>query len=266
MKMRVSEAAQYTGLENDTLRYYETMGIVSPHRDPESGYRIYDDWDLHFLTDTKWYRSLGLSLSDVTGIVRSDALKELTDKCERQSSALLQKINDCQDKLMVIHKHLERIQRIPFNLGVFTHSVSPSIVYQRNELDPDPEFIAKLQCWKELFPHVSHTFAISVDELRDLSPESEPYFGFSLTAQDAVKYRIKPESPAQYFPSQQCLYTIFEARGPGTFIHSFRAQVLEPLRERGQTVYGPVWGNLIVRCHEHEELHRFFEVWLPVSL
>lgn len=266
MKLKVSEAAQYTGLENDTLRYYESKGIVSPHRDPDTGYRIYNDWDLHFLTDTKWYRSLGLSLPDVIDIVCSDSLDELTSKCEQQNAVLLHMIDEYQDKLMVLHRHLERIQRIKSNLGVFTHNMSPSIVYQRNQLNPSPEFISKLQHWRNLFPYVDHTFAMNFDELQNLAPESEPYFGFSLTAKSALKYGIEPKTPAQFFPSQQCLYTIFEARGPGTFIHSFRTQVLDPLQEQGQTIYGPVWGNLIVRYHEEGKLYRFFEVWLPVSM
>lgn len=266
MKMKVSEAARYTGLENDTLRYYESVGIVSPYRDPESGYRIYNDWDLHFLTDSKWYRSFGMPLPDVVSIVRSDSLEELTARCEKQSAALLHKIDDCQGKLMALHTHLERIQRIKYNLGMFTHSMSPAIIYQRNQLDPSPEFMSKLRHWKNLFPHVNHTFAMNQDELRNLSPESEPYFGFSLTTQNALKYHVEPKSPAQFFPSRQSLYTIFEARGPGTFINSFRNQVLDPLKKQGQSIYGPVWGNLIVRYHEGSELFRFFEVWLPLDL
>lgn len=263
MKLRVGEAARYTGLESDTLRYYESIGIVKPQRDPESGYRIYDDWDLHFLTDTKWYRSFGIPLSDVTEIVRSNALSEIVQKCQRQEAVLLRSINEQQERLMALYKHLERIERISANYGKFTWATSPAIIYQRNQVNPDPDFIRQLQKWQDLFPHVSHTFLMSVDELDDLSPESEPYFGFSLTAGNAIKYGVEPVAPAQFVPAQKCVYTIFKAEGPGTFINSFRENVLSYLQRRNLNIIGSVWGNLVVRYHEDGQLFRYFEVWIP---
>lgn len=264
MKLRVSEAALYTGLGNDTLRYYESLGIVKPYRDPDSGYRIYSDWDLHFLTDTKWYRGFDIPLADVTEIVRGDSLEDIIHKCERQEAALLKTIQRYREKLLALNRHLERIHRIQTNLGVFTHVNSPAIVYQRNQINPDGKFMECLQRWQSLFPFVNHTFLMTMDELQNLGGESEPYFGFSLLSDDALKYQIEPVSPAQYIPSCRCLYTIFQVKGPGAFIETFKREVLEPLKRQNYVIARGVWGNLIVRYHNGEDLYRVFEVWIPI--
>ena len=265
MRLKVSEAAEYTGLENETLRYYESLGIVSPIREPESGYRIYDDWDLHFLMDTKWYRNTGLSLPEVIEIVRSDDLEGIVSKCERQESVLLREIQQCENRLKALYRHVERIRKIKANKGFFSLVKSPAIIYQRHMLNPDEKYIPKLQRWKALFPYVEHTFLMTDDELNDLGPASEPYFGFSMDPERALKFGIEPESPARYIAPQKAIYTIFEAKGRGSFISSFKEQVLKEISAE-RTISGGAFGNLIVRYHDESGvLHRLFETWVFVE-
>ena len=265
MRLHVSEAANYIGLSNDTLRYYESMGIVTPQRDEENGYRVYDDWALHFLMDAKWYRSFGFPLSDVTGILQSDSLPDILHKCYRQQSRLLHIIKDYQNCSRMLYLLVERIGRIDSSFGKFSYTVSPAVIYQRHQRNPDKAYGSTLRRWKDLFPNVNHTFLMYPTEFADLLPESEPYFGFSISASDAVEHGIEPAPPAHYVSSMNCLYTVFRAEEAGTFIDSFRSQVLEPVEKMGKRITDSIWGNLIVRYHEDGRLFRYFEVWIPVD-
>jgi Cu(I)-responsive transcriptional regulator len=61
--MNISEAARQTGLPPKTIRYYEEIGLIRPHRDP-NGYRAFQQRDLHALTFLGRARSLGFSIED----------------------------------------------------------------------------------------------------------------------------------------------------------------------------------------------------------
>ena len=50
--MRIKEASQKTGLPEKTIRYYEDIGLVTPLRNADNGYREFKEQhieDLHFL-------------------------------------------------------------------------------------------------------------------------------------------------------------------------------------------------------------------------
>ena len=67
-QLRISELAEATGFPTATLRYYETIGLLAPERDP-NGYRRYGDADvarLHFVGRAK---QLGLRLEEIAELV-----------------------------------------------------------------------------------------------------------------------------------------------------------------------------------------------------
>jgi len=61
--MNVGKVARHAGLPAKTIRYYDEIGLVSPHRS-ENGYRIYSDDDLHRLSFLKRARNLGFSIDE----------------------------------------------------------------------------------------------------------------------------------------------------------------------------------------------------------
>ena len=61
--MNIGEASQQTGLPAKTIRYYEEIRLIQPHR-AENGYRSFADKDLHKLTFLARARGLGFSIED----------------------------------------------------------------------------------------------------------------------------------------------------------------------------------------------------------
>ncbi|MDR1573273.1 MAG: MerR family transcriptional regulator, partial [Clostridiales Family XIII bacterium] len=71
-KYKIGAVTKLLNLSEDTLRYYESRGVVAPQKDEESGYRYYDAWDLNFLLDGIWYRSFDFPLKDVVKMINED--------------------------------------------------------------------------------------------------------------------------------------------------------------------------------------------------
>ncbi|MGR3498381.1 MAG: Cu(I)-responsive transcriptional regulator [Limimaricola soesokkakensis] len=61
--MNIGEAARRAGLPAKTIRYYEDIGLVAPHRDA-NGYRRFGEREVHKLAFLARARSLGFSIDD----------------------------------------------------------------------------------------------------------------------------------------------------------------------------------------------------------
>ncbi|SHL38858.1 Cu(I)-responsive transcriptional regulator [Roseovarius litoreus] len=61
--MNIGDIAKRTGLPAKTIRYYEEIGLVTPHREA-NGYRVFDDKDMHRLTFLARARALGFPIED----------------------------------------------------------------------------------------------------------------------------------------------------------------------------------------------------------
>jgi len=72
--LRIGQLAAATGLKPRTLRFYETIGLLTPAARTASGYRLYTPAAVQRLQLVRRARDLGLPLSDVRDILRaSDA-------------------------------------------------------------------------------------------------------------------------------------------------------------------------------------------------
>jgi len=66
--MTISDAADFSGLPPKTIRYYEDIGLVVPHRQ-DNGYRAYDDSQLHKLRFLQRARGLGFSIEECRSLL-----------------------------------------------------------------------------------------------------------------------------------------------------------------------------------------------------
>lgn len=59
--MNIGEVAEAAGLPPKTIRYYEDIGLITPHR-AENGYRMFTEAHLHKLAFIARARGLGFSI------------------------------------------------------------------------------------------------------------------------------------------------------------------------------------------------------------
>jgi len=67
--MKISEAAQMTGLEISTIRFYERKGLIKPSRSEGSTYRSYTDEDVYRLNQIVLYRKMDFSVEAIGNLL-----------------------------------------------------------------------------------------------------------------------------------------------------------------------------------------------------
>jgi DNA-binding transcriptional MerR regulator len=102
--MKIQEFAQLTGLSPQTIRYYESIGILpSPARTP-NGYRDYNEKDADRARFVAGIRSLDLSLDEIK------ELSSMKDRMEAPCRTLLDLIEQKADQIEERIKLLKQME------------------------------------------------------------------------------------------------------------------------------------------------------------
>ena len=91
-KYSIGTMAKLMGISSEAIRYYESRNIISPVRDPETGYRYYNTWDFHMLLRARHYQNYGFSLEEIAELFRSHELAEIRGKMVDQEEMIQQEI------------------------------------------------------------------------------------------------------------------------------------------------------------------------------
>ena len=112
--MIVNEVSKLTGVSIRTLQYYDTIGLLTPSKYTESGYRLYDDTALERLQQILLFKELEFSLKEI---------KEIIDAPNFDRAKALEQ----QIELLTLKKeHLENL--IDFARGIKTIGVKKWIL------------------------------------------------------------------------------------------------------------------------------------------
>jgi len=63
--MNIGQAAKASGVSAKMIRHYEVVGLITPPKRTESGYRQYQDGEVHTLRFIRRARDLGFSIHDI---------------------------------------------------------------------------------------------------------------------------------------------------------------------------------------------------------
>lgn len=106
----IGELAEQCGINKETIRYYERMGIISEPSRTNSGYRMYPSEAVDRIRFIKRMQELGFSLSEIhklLGVVDKD-----DERCKHMYDFVTKKIDEVRKKV----KDLKRIEHMLINL------------------------------------------------------------------------------------------------------------------------------------------------------
>lgn len=106
----IGRLAEATATKVQTIRYYETIGLLSPFTRTEGGHRLYDTEDRKRLTFIRHARELGFSIEAIRELL---SLSDNPDtSCERADDIASRQLEDVEQRLKrlkVLQKELKRM-------------------------------------------------------------------------------------------------------------------------------------------------------------
>lgn len=92
--MKINELSKISGVNLETIRFYEKIGLLPEPKRLANGYRSYDDADLNRLNFIKTCRNLGFSVEET-----------------RQFQALKEEPKSHQQADLLVQQHLANVQQ-----------------------------------------------------------------------------------------------------------------------------------------------------------
>ena len=113
----ISVAADIVGMHPQTLRIYESKGLVRPGRTP-GGTRLYSEHDLERLREIQRLTTeLGLNLAGVRRVLALEdelaALRQRLDRLEREMNDAVQSVHRQYRREIVLYSEAQRELRLP---------------------------------------------------------------------------------------------------------------------------------------------------------
>lgn len=105
--LHVAELARQAEVTSATVRYYSRVGLLSPRREPENGYRCFSAADLHRVLFIRQAQTLGLTIGDIKAIL--ETVDHGETPCHQVRSLVEQRLGSVQEKLAELHATEMRI-------------------------------------------------------------------------------------------------------------------------------------------------------------
>jgi DNA-binding transcriptional MerR regulator len=123
--LTIGDVARATGLSEDTLRFYERIGLTPPIQRATSGHRRYRPAELAWFTFVTHMRATGMSLETLRRYAELVRAGDATAQARRelltaQAALIKERITELYAALAVIERKLERLEA-----GISTASDGP---------------------------------------------------------------------------------------------------------------------------------------------
>lgn len=107
--MKVSDIAREAGVTAETVRHYTREKLLSPTRNPDNGYHLYNACDLERLRFVQRARTLGFSINEIRDIL--DHADEGDSPCPMVRDLLAQRLPQIQQRIRELQALAERIEQ-----------------------------------------------------------------------------------------------------------------------------------------------------------
>lgn len=105
-ELTIGEISKRTGVNIETIRYYERIGMLPPPPRTEGGHRLYDSTHVRILAFIRRSRELGFSLNEIRALIRLGGPEKAS--CREVREIATHHLEDIRAKLVDLRK-LERL-------------------------------------------------------------------------------------------------------------------------------------------------------------
>lgn len=118
MNYQTKDLAKLAGISIRTLRYYDQIGLLTPHERTDSNYRIYHEDDVNRLQQILFFKEMGLELKRIKTLMNNMSSEKRLKILESHLSALQEEMNR---KMILMDNVKKTIQSLKGELAMSNH-------------------------------------------------------------------------------------------------------------------------------------------------
>ena len=272
IEYHVGELAEYFGVSKDTLHLYDKMGILSPVKNEQNGYRVYSRADFICLDYIMRLKSLNMPLDDIKMMINDCTIERAEAIMQVQDKILEDKIEELRRLRIVVQDYQKSFSRVIQNLGQITIEESPTLIFKEigNSMkETMAEFNRLSSTHVAKFTFVAPKEKYFDDEMWEHVTDPEVRRGFlnyAITLVDDERFAQREDFPKEKFhiiPPQKCIHATlktFTNRDYSDFI-----RVKDYIREQGFVLTGnPMFRTISVRNNSKKSVD-YYEFWAPIE-
>lgn len=219
-RYKIKKFSEYMGVSIDTVKHYQTCGILKPIIDPENNYRYYTITHGERLIVSKKFRNLGFNITDTAEMISSKNGSEIRHM-------LQQREDEIKEELLRLQHNYESLKHLSTLCDLFNHKVDTFSKVMR----PGYYFFR-------------HTYNFTfIDE--GYTPQHTKYLMEQLP--NAVKMLIVPYKSLKSRTSSNFYHTLALKESLAIFIEDDVLETLEYIPEQPAILY------IYSRLYSHEK-------------
>ena len=200
---KVSDFAKLLDLTPETIRYYESVGIINPRHDAGNRYRYYLSTDFSRLYNAKMLRSLGFALSDIKSFFYEKDNMAQREMAVEQANKLKEQVTELQrqiDVLGVFAEELGSLDRLGTESDIVESEPFWLVPFRMGyNFNMEGAFLDKMKSIyaKQVLPRYSYLMKVTMEP--DLPCECR-YTGYSVRGEFD-----RPAGNAIYIPRRKAM-------------------------------------------------------------
>ncbi|MBP3399076.1 MAG: MerR family transcriptional regulator [Erysipelotrichaceae bacterium] len=265
-KYTVGQIAKSLGVSTQTLRHYESLGLITSHRNDDNQYRTYTVEDTRILFMISIYRSMGFSLPKIKEMLQEMTINEVKGSFEQRIHEVNEQIYQLEmmkQELQEYHRSIEMAEK-----AVGTYWIEKdghtmvSVMKSGSGFSLNNEKDNQLVEYQKLAPHVRQGFVISKSIL-DGESSFDFQYGVFMNKDYAKKILTKSEMDRHLVTIDGPIAkTVIKTQG-----ENFSKKRFEPFFEwiesQGYKIASDLYG--VVRYHAYYEQEvSYFEFLVSV--
>lgn len=260
---KIGEVAKLMGLTPQAIRYYEKMGIISPIKSHDSGYRYYDVWDIHVLVRARVYREYGFSMSKTVDLISKYNSEDIVSCLSSEEENLQETIIWNLNLLQQLREMQQIIQDSANNIDKCSIALRPAMYFlqTQNGYELLDNRLELYQDWVEKVPFVfpGGIYEKSVCENRG----DELAFGLIVEERYSALLNIEKTEGIVYLPSRPCIHTSFKSGSQLLLSTKRLAPAIEFMNSRGLKLSGDAVSRVALMKRTGNEYLSWHQAWLP---
>lgn len=281
-RYKVKEMADLLGMTTQTLRRYESLGIIAPARDEENSYRTYQTLDFMQLMRLKGLRGYGLGLKESCQIYDHD-IAGVANAFAEQADALaaeIERLKAMEHQARLQHARLkdcEELTHIPFRTEM-RPALKAFLYMDTHDLGDYSRAKKGLGTIMEFMPPMRSCVLYPQESL----PSPEYKYGLCAFDHELTDVPSAQLEQCVSYPPVFCLTTVIQSTGVSTAasaensaVTSGQLRVEKMLRMVAENNYELV-GDIIGEIHHmwkevkdpavpvQHRFHNYIKMWIPV--